>query len=322
MTEKQLLVYGARIRLGWFRKAEEFGNVMAACRFYGVPRRTYYYWHRRWLVSGKQITSLYDQPRTPKSHPDDADEDTVSLVIQLRLGIGYGEDALSHVLKRDYGIDISGHGVGNILKRAGLLKKRKKKTRMKRRLSDYPYYPGEKGQLDVKHWKRKGYQYDLIDCATRIKYKRIYPGYDPQTTIHFLKLALRFFGPAFSFEDIQTDNGMEFTYHHMPQVREDTVHPVTRWLAEQGITQSFIPPGSPQYNGRIERSHGVDKDRYLRLTTGSYERAELQAFLVDDCLDYNFYRPHSMLHMLTPVEYLQSLPGFEHANLDTSVLHV
>jgi transposase InsO family protein len=79
---------------------------------------------------------------------------------------------------------------------------------------------------------------------------------------------------------------------------------------------------SPHLNGRIERPHGVDKYRYKRLTTNSHELAELRAFCVEDCLDYNFYRPHSMLRMLTPVEYLQSLPGFEHANLDTSVLVV
>lgn len=46
------MVYGARIRLGWFRKAEELGNVAAACRYYGIPRRTYYYWHERWLAGG------------------------------------------------------------------------------------------------------------------------------------------------------------------------------------------------------------------------------------------------------------------------------
>ena len=75
-------------------------------------------------------------------------------------------------------------------------------------------------------------------------------------------------------------------------------------------------------NGRIERSHGVDKDRYKKLTTNSHQKVELQALLVEDCLDYNFYRPHSMLHMLTPVEYLQSLTGFENATVDTSVLYV
>lgn len=322
MSEKQLLVYGARIRLGWFRKAEELGNVSAACRFYGVPRRTYYYWYTPWLASGKQLTSLYDRPRTPKSHSQDARQETVSLIVQLRLGLGYGENALAYVMRRDYGVMVSHHGVGNVLKRAGLLEKRKRKVRQSRHLSDRVYQPGEVGQLDVKHWKRKGYQYDLIDCATRIKYKRIYPGWDPQTTIDFLKHAVRFFEPAFSFTGIQTDNGTEFTYDNFPQVKPGTKCPTEIWLADHGIEHLRIPAASPHLNGRIERSHGVDKDRYQRLTTNSYEKAELQEFCVEDCLDYNFYRPHSRLGMKTPIEYLQSLAGFEHATVNTSVLDV
>jgi transposase-like protein len=102
MSEKQLPVYGARVRLAWFRKAEELGSVMAACRYYGIPRRTYYYWHSRWLSSGKALTSLYELPRTPESHRADAEPELVSLIIQLRLGLGYGEDALAYVLSRDY----------------------------------------------------------------------------------------------------------------------------------------------------------------------------------------------------------------------------
>lgn len=321
MTEKQLLVYGARVRLAWFRKAEELGTVTAACSYYGIPRRTYY-WFQRFEASGHDLTSLYDLPRTPRSHPKDADEETVSLVLQLRWGMKYGEDALAYVLARDYGIAISGHGVSNILKRAGELEKRKKKVRTGRQLSDRQYYPGEAGQMDVKHWKRKGYQYDLIDCATRIKYKRIYPGYDPQTTVDFLEHAVRFFAPAFAFAGIQTDNGTEFTYDHLPQVKPETKAAPELWLEQHGITHLRIPASSPHLNGRIERPHGVDKYRYKRLTTNSYELKELREFAIEDCLDYNFYRPHSMLRMLTPVEYLQSLDGFANATLDTSVLYV
>lgn len=322
MTGKQLQVYGARIRLAWFRKAEELGTVVAACRYYGIARSEYYYWHKRWLANGKQLTSLYDLPRTPKSHTKDAVAETVSLVLQLRWGMGYGEDALAHVLGRDYGVTISGHGVGNILKRAGELEKRKKKVRTGRQLSDREYCPGEVGQMDVKHWKRRGYQYDLIDCATRIKYKRIYPGYDPQTTVDFLEHATRFFAPAFSFAGIQTDNGTEFSYDHFPQVKPETKAAPEIWLQNHGIIHLRIPPSSPHLNGRIERPHGVDKYRYKRLTTNSHELKELREFAVEDCLDYNFYRPHSMLRMLTPVEYLQGIPGYENATLDTSVLYV
>lgn len=270
----------------------------------------------------KLLTSLYDKPRTPKSHPKDLVGEAVELIIALRLQTGYGERALETVLRRDYKLAVSHHGIGNVLKRAGLTKPRKKSYRTHRQLNDYPYIPGEVGQMDVKHWKRVVYQYDLIDCATRIKYKRLYPGYDPWTTVDFLEHAVRFFGPAFSFKGIQTDNGGEFIYDYWPQVKAETLSPVTRWLNDHQIVHLRIPSASPYLNGRIERSHGVDKDRYKRLTTNSHTKAELQEFLVEDCLDYNFYRPHSMLCMLTPIEYLQSLNGFEHATLDTSVLYV
>lgn len=322
MTGKQLQVYGACIRLAWFRKAEELGSVSAACKHYGIARSEYYYWHSRWVSQGKALTSLYDLPKTPKSHKADMDPEVVSLVIQLRLGLGYGEDKLAYILQRDYSVTVTHHGVGNVLKRAGLLVPRKKRVRTQRCLNDYPYQPGEVGQLDVKHWKKAAYQYDLIDCATRIKYKRLYPGVSPAYTVDFLEHATRFFAPAFSFQCIQTDNGMEFVYDQLPQTKPDTLTVVQRWLVANDIRHGRIPPRSPHLNGRIERSHGVDKDRYKKLTTGSHTKTELQALLVEDCLDYNFYRPHSMLRMLTPVEYLQGIPGYENATLDTSVLYV
>jgi len=94
------------------------------------------------------------------------------------------------------------------------------------------------------------------------------------------------------------------------------------WLTEHSIQHGRILLRSPHLNGRIERSHDVDKDRYEKLTTNSHQKAELQEFLVEYCSDYNFYRPYSMLRMLTPVEYLQSPDGFADATLDTSVLYV
>ena len=322
MTGKQLQVYGARIRLAWFRAAEELGSVTAACKHYGIARSEYYYWHSRWLAQDKTLTSLYDLPKTPKSHARDVNEETVSLVIQLRLGLGYGEDKLAYVLARDYDVMLSHHGVGNVLRRARLLVPRRRRVRAQRRLSDYPYLPGEVGQMDVKHWKHVAYQYDIVDCATRIKYKRLYPGVNPAYTVDFLKHAIRFFEPAFSFQCIQTDNGTEFVYDALPQTKPGTLTAMQRWLQTQGIRHGRIPVRSPHLNGRIERSHGVDKDRYKKLTTNSHQKVELQEFLVEDCLDYNFYRPHSMLRMQTPVEYLQSIPGYENATLDTSVLYV
>ena len=322
MNEKQRRIYGARIRLGWFMEAERLGSVAKACRMYGIPRSTYYFWYGRWIKGRKTLKSLMDEPKTPKFHKNDPDEEKVSLVIQLRLGLMYGEEKLAFILRRDYNINISPHGVHNILSRAGLLEKRKKKARRQYRLNNYPYKPGEVMQLDVKHWKHAGYQYDIIDCCTRIKFKMVFEDYNVNTTVKFLEYAIRFYKPAFDIELVQMDNGSEFTNNqiHIDRKKEPPLALPEKWLIAHNIGFRHIPPSSPHLNGRIERPHGVDKWRYSRMTTASHELDELRTFCVEDCLDYNTYRPHGMLHNMTPVEFLQSLSGYKNAEPDFSVL--
>lgn len=322
MQDKQRRIYGARIRQGWFMEAKRLGSVTKACKSLGVPKSTYYYWHNRWIKGHKTLKSLMDESKTPKGHKNDSSDEIVSLVIQLRFGLMYCEEKLAFILKRDYNIKISKHGVHNILARAGLLDKRKKKARMSRRLDAYPYKPGEVMQLDVKHWKRSGYQYDIIDCCTRIKFKYVFEDYNVNTTVKFLAMALRFFKPAFDIELIQTDNGSEFTNNqaHLDRSKIPPLALPEQWLISRGIGFRHIPPSSPHLNGRIERPHGVDKWRYKKMTTGSHKLSELKEFAVEDCLDYNTYRPHSMLGNMTPVEFLQSLPGYEDSCPDFSIL--
>jgi transposase InsO family protein len=318
MTNKQLQVYGARIRYAWFRKAEELGNVKEACKYYGIPRSSYYYWHSRWLESGKKLPSLYDQPKVAKTHPNELLGTRKGLILAIRKTTGFGKDNLSYVLARDYSIKISPTGIGNVLRRENLVKKTKRRKRT-RKLNDYIYYPGEKLQLDVKHWHRVAYQYDIIDCATRIKYKRLYDNFTPENTVNFLKRAERFFNPAFQFVAVQTDNGSENTYTQFPNIK--IKHPVDIYLESRGIKHILIKASSPHLNGFIERSHGVDK-RGFRLTGKDMTYKNLNEFLTKDCEKYNTYRPHQSLEMKTPLEYLRSLPGFEHANIDLTMLSV
>lgn len=323
MQDKQRLIYGARIRLGWFMEAKRLGSVAKACRLCGVPRRTYYYWFKRWDEGGRTLKSLMDKPRTPHTHRNDPDEEMVSLVVQLRLGLMYGENQLQAVLKRDYDRDISVHGIHNILSRAGLLEKRKKKVRRSRRTSNYQYKPGEVMQMDVKHWKRSAYQYDIIDCCTRIKFKYIFDEYNTYNTVKFLEMVLKFFKPAFDIQLIQTDNGTEFTNNqiHLEYGKEPPLAWPEKWCIVHNIGFRHIPPSSPHLNGRIERPHGVDKWRYERMTKGKHTMKELRTFCEEDCLDYNTYRPHSRLNNMTPVEYLQSLKGYKDACPDFSMLY-
>ena len=316
MTKKQLQVYGARIRYAWFRKAEELGSVIEACKYYGVPRSSYYYWYKRWLESGKKLSSLYDQPKIAKSHPNQLGGMKKGLVLEVRKQTGFGKRNLSFVLARDYGVTISPTGINNLLGRESILKKQKHRKRT-RKLCDYVYYPGERLQLDVKHWKRVAYQYDIIDCATRIKYKQLYDNITPVNTVDFIKRAEKFFEAAFDLKAIQTDNGMENTYAQMPNTK--IKHPVDVYLESVGIEHILIKASSPHLNGFIERSHGVDK-RGFRLTGRDMTFRSLKEFLTKDCAKYNTYRPHQSLGMMTPLEYLHSLPGFESAKIDLTMI--
>ena len=318
MTKKQLQVYGARIRYAWFRKADELGSVVEACKYYGVPRSSYYYWRKRWVASGKKLSSLYDLPKIAKSHPNQLNGARKGLILAVREQTGFGKRNLAFVLERDYKTKISEHGINNVLQRANLIKKTRHRKRA-RKLSDYVYYPGERLQMDVKHWKRVAYQYDIIDCATRIKYKRLYDNFTPANTVDFLTKAEIFFAPAFRIERVQTDNGTEFTYTQFPNTK--VKHPVDIYLESRGIEHMLIKASSPHLNGFIERSHGVDK-RGFRLAGKEMTYRNLNEFLTKDCAKYNTYRPHQSLEMKTPLEYLRSLPGFEHANIDLTILCV
>jgi len=92
MQDKQRRIYGARIRLGWFMEAKRLGSVTKACKLLGVPKSTYYYWFNGWKKGRRTLKSLMDEPKTPHSHRNDPDEEVVSLVVRLRLGMMYGEN--------------------------------------------------------------------------------------------------------------------------------------------------------------------------------------------------------------------------------------
>ena len=56
MQKKQQLIYGARIRMGWFMEAKKLGSVTEARKRLGVPRRTYYF--ITGITDGKRIVKL------------------------------------------------------------------------------------------------------------------------------------------------------------------------------------------------------------------------------------------------------------------------
>jgi transposase InsO family protein len=140
---------------------------------------------------------------------------------------------------------------------------------------DTPTNIGIKWQMDVKVVPKKCYvgqiydkfyQYTVIDEASRERFIYPYKEQSSYSTIDFVKRAIVYFG--YKPEIIQTDNGKEFTYI----TKTDKLHPLDSLLISLNIFHKLIKPRTPRHNGKVERSHRNDQQRfYSYLSFYSYD---------------------------------------------------
>lgn len=130
---------------------------------------------------------------------------------------------------------------------------------------DTPTQLGIKWQLDVKHVPaacysgtvpQKFYQYTVIDEASRERFIYPYMEQSSYSTIAFLKRAFTYFG--YKPDILQTDNGTEFTYI----TKTNRTHPLDIFCNELDIQHKLIRPRTPRHNGKVERSHRNDQERF------------------------------------------------------------
>ncbi len=74
---------------------------------------------------------------------------------------------------------------------------------------------------------------------------------------------------------IQTDNGSEFTYTR--QTKNDQEHLFDKFCRINKIIHKTIKPRTPRHNGKVERSHRNDNERFYKwLKFYSFEDLKLQ----------------------------------------------
>ena len=173
---------------------------------------------------------------------------------------------------------------------------------------DTPTELGKKWQMDVKFvptvcyvGKDGGrfYQYTMLEEASRERFIFAYKENSSYSTIDFVKRAANYFG--YTPEVIQTDNGAEFTHI----AKTDRVHPLDRLLSEMHIAHKLIRPRTPWHNGKVERSHRNDQERfYNHLRFYSYEDLQIQ---MKRYLRRSNQIPMSVLGWKSPIEKRQEL---------------
>ena len=171
-------------------------------------------------------------------------------------------------------------------------------------------YPGERVQIDVKYvpkeslYGEKLYQYTLVDEFSRWCYREIHDEHSEHASKVFICNATK--AAPFRIHAVQTDNGNEFTNALFGQKREEPTR-FERALSELGIEYRRIRVGTPKHNGRVERQHGLDAQRFykrLKLTSLDDAKQRIAAYniwsntRIKTCL--NFCSPNQIIAAFVP----------------------
>lgn len=265
----------------------------------------------RWVAAYRKggHEALVPRSTRPKTAPDETPIHIKERVVALRKKTKLCAKKLSWRLEKE-GVNIHERTIGKIIKAEGLVRKyRVKKVKLK--YVKVPLLPGELVEIDVKYvpgtiGNQAYFQYTAIDCSSRWRYLE---AYDAQTNHHsvlFLKKVLGIF--PHRIRAVKTDNGAIFTnYYSGRGKRSDqytkNIHAFDVLCQEKGIIHYLIDPGKPAQNGKVERSHREDQEKfYERNTFTSFE--DLQRKMRRWNIYYNDLE-HCGLGGKTPNEYLK-----------------
>lgn len=234
------------------------------CHRFHCSQRSVYRWKRMYDESTQSLENKSSAPHSCPRRMSDKETGWIDAIRRRNPSIGLNE--LYGRLRRKHGFSRNPVTLYRYLRRKGIERPKERKKPRKPGVWDTPQDLGERMQLDVKLVPLgcgpsdggRLYQYTIIDEATRQRYIYAYDEQCAQSTCNFVRRAIRFFG--YVPKSIQTDNGQEFTYTR--QTRDDKVHPFDALCERLGIEHRLIRPRTPRHNGKVERSHRSDNERF------------------------------------------------------------
>ena len=297
--------------------SKKYGVAKAAYKF-GECKRTIYRWKNRYDGT---LESLKDKSRRPHSHPNQHTEEELKLIKNYKRNNKDTGLVVLWIKLRQAGYTRTIQGLYHVMQRLGIYKKtpsKKKESEPKEWISGE--YPGDKVQVDVKYVPKKCmskelqergekfYQYTAIDEYSRLRYTWFTNAHDTYASSEFVKRMVRYF--PFKVKTIQTDNGFEFTNRLSWQAflkSKKTMFEKT--LEEVGIEYKVIKPHTPKQNGRVERSHRKDQERFYYKRV-FYSLEDLRNQGKEWRKEYNNF-PMRPLGWLSPREFIEKYKSQE-----------
>lgn len=233
---------------------------------YGVSRKTVYKWMKRYDGT---VNSLLDHSHRPKNSPRAYTEKELRQ-IRRRLKKYKWTDLLlayQELTERD-GYTRSYGGFKRIATKLKAAKPVRKKAKKKPKPYKRVDSPGQKIQIDVKYVPKycvtdgnKYYQYTAVDECTRWTYREMYDEHSTYSSKDFLDKLIR--NAPFPIREVQTDNGTEFT-NRLIVVKSKHLTLFEESIIEMGIIYHRIQIAMPRHNGKVERQHRQDEERFYK----------------------------------------------------------
>jgi transposase InsO family protein len=276
-------------------------TVGAVCARYGVSRESFYVWKRR-RASGDE--RWYEgQSRAPLDCPHATPAAQVDAIVAMRRRhprFGPKKIRARLAMERPKLTWPAASTIGGILKREGLVEAR---TRRRAAIGQDDLVPGAtvangEWAIDFKGWFRTadGARCDpltITDTASRylLETRIVEP-----TWAGVRSVLERVFAEAGLPDAIRSDNGAPFG-----STGAGGLSALSVWWLKLGIEPRYIPPSSPQDNGRHERMHRTLKAETARPPAESMN--EQQARFDRFRTFYNNDRPHEALDQTLPAQH-------------------
>ena len=281
-------------------------TVTELCEQFSISRKTGHKWISRYHEFGQ--SGLDDRSRAPIHMPARTSAEVERLIVaERRLRPTWGPKKIHRILTTKHGIELppAVSTVGAILKRNGLVKKRR------RRGGAYSVDRGDRTAairnnhvwgVDYKGWFTLG-DGDRCDPLTMSDLHSRYilcTKAVPQATQYWTKRAFRSAFKQYGLpEIIRVDNGSPFASVSLGGLSKLSV-----WWIGLGIEVEFSRPGCPQDNGCHERMHRTMKAECCRPASPN-QGAQQQRF--DRWRkDFNSERPHESLSQRFPADLYQA----------------
>ena len=295
-------------------------SLIQICEIFEINRSTFYRWRKKYQLH--QVQSLEDRSKKPhQTRRKIARTPQIEAkVCQIRRKYPYfGKEKIKKILERDDGINISASSIGRILfqyrtilpsikvqtKRIRSLKK--KRIRLSQVKGDMQGVISEWLQVDTVELNlrfNKVFLFSAIDPVSRLYYVRAYQKATSFNARDFLRRLIYLHSDNIRY--LQVDNGSEWEKHFIAETKKSK------------ITLLHNYPHSPKMNTFVERINGTIQSEYLDRFYEETSIEEINEILYDCLIEYNFFRPHRSLNLLTPIEYCSKLIN----NKDPAVLQM